>query len=77
MTRASTVNDAPNREGYPMAKRIALFGTLILSLGLLPGCPSAGSALVGTWIFTIGGSDLGIQINRHVLLESRWDARDV
>ena len=48
-----------------MAKRIALLTTLILSLVLLPGCPNPGSALAGTWVFTIGGLDLGMQLNAN------------
>ena len=46
-----------------MTKRIALLTILILSLVLLPGCPGAGSALVGTWILTTNSFDYGLELH--------------
>lgn len=48
-----------------MTKRIALLSTLILSLVLLPGCPGAVSAFVGSWIITTSSNDWGLQINTN------------
>ena len=48
-----------------MPKRIALLTMLILSLVLLPGCPGAGSALVGSWVITFSNTDYGLQINAN------------
>jgi len=49
-----------------MKRRIALLSMLILSLVLLPGCPSAGSALVGGWKMTFSGNlHYGIQLNAN------------
>jgi len=45
-----------------MAKRIFLFGVLIASLVLMPGCPGAGSAFVGTWLLTVNGTDYGLEV---------------
>jgi hypothetical protein len=46
-----------------MTRRIALFGALILSLVVLPGCPDASSAQIGTWAMSmVGGSDIGLEI---------------
>jgi len=45
-----------------MAKRLVLFGVLIVSLVLMPGCPGAGSAFVGTWVLTVNGTDYGLEV---------------
>ncbi len=51
-----------------MADRIALTAALFTSFVLMPGCPGAASGLAGTWILSIGASDVGI------VLEANGDA---
>ena len=48
-----------------MTKRIALLGALILSLTLLPGCPGAVNAVVGSWIITLDMKEFGLQLNAN------------
>lgn len=45
-----------------MRKCTALLATLILTLSLLPGCPGAGSPLVGTWRLAWGMAEYGVEL---------------
>ncbi len=47
-----------------MNKQASLSLVVIVLLCLLPGCPGAPSALVGTWIITqLGGTQYGLELN--------------
>ena len=48
-----------------MKRQLTLSLVAATLLLLLPGCPGAVSAIVGSWIITTGGIDRGLQLNAN------------
>jgi len=48
-----------------MNKQLSFLLVAVMLLLMLPGCPTAVSALVGSWIITSNSMDFGLQLNAN------------